>query len=128
MQDFDKLLLKAVDEALASLGDSVKQMFYYHLEKSFGLRKEDVPKRIKAFAQVIEAIFGPGAYYLESLIVKRLYEKTGVVFKWDKSKPFGFADYVAEAKRFFREKNRINGIETAILCEASELPTYKKMN
>lgn len=126
MTDFDKLLLEAVDEASVSLGCSVKQMFYFHLEKSFGLRKEDVPKRIRTFAQVIEAIFGPGAYYLESLIMKRLHEKVGIVFKWNESKPFGFADYVAEAKRCFRKKNRIKAIETVILCEESELPKSKE--
>lgn len=63
MLDFHKLLLEAVDEILVSSGDSAKQISYFHLKKSFGLRKEDVPKRIGTFARFIEGIFGPGDYY-----------------------------------------------------------------
>lgn len=110
-ENFDKLLLEAVDEALASLGDSVKQAVYFHLEKSFGIKKEDVPNRIGDFAQVVENIFGPGASYLESSIMKRLYEKVRVVFEWGESKPFGFADYIAEAKKLFQEKNKVEAME-----------------
>jgi len=110
-EKFDKLLLEAVDEALASLGDSVKQAVYFHLEKSFGIKKKEIPNRIRTFAQAVENIFGPGTYYLESSIMKRLYEKVGVVLKWDESKPFGFADYIAEAKRVFQEKNRVKVTE-----------------
>ena len=109
--DFDKLLLEAVDEALVALGDSVKQAVYFHLEKSFGIKKKEIPNRIRTFAQAVENIFGPGAYYLESSIIKQLYERVGVVFEWNESKPFGFADYVAEAKKVFQEKNRVKVIE-----------------
>lgn len=103
-RDFDKLLLKTVDEGLSSLGETSKQAIYFHLEKSFNIKKNEIPHKIETFAEAIEKIFGLGANFLEILIMKRLYEKIGGRFKWHKSLDFAFAEYVAAAKRCFLEK------------------------
>ena len=102
--DFEKLLLEAVDEGLASLGESSKQAIYFHLERSFNVKKKEVPHKIETFAKAIEKIFGLGANFLEILIAKKLYEKVGGVFEWHESTEFAFTMYVAAAKRVFREK------------------------
>jgi len=41
--EFDRLLLEAVDEGLMSLGESVRQVIYYHLEKNNSLRRDAIP-------------------------------------------------------------------------------------
>lgn len=106
--DFEKLLLEAIDESFSSLGESAKRSIYFRLEKSFSIKKENIPNRLVAFAQAIEKIFGSGANLLEISIMKKLHEKVGTNFEWDKLKSFGFAGYITETKRYFQEKNRVN--------------------
>jgi hypothetical protein len=76
--NFSKILLAAVEESLSSLGDSPKEAILFHLESSFNIKKEHIPENITEFTKALENIFGPGATYLEKLIVKRLYEKLGL--------------------------------------------------
>lgn len=78
--NFSKILLVAVEEGLSSLGDSPKQAILFHLETSFKIKREHIPANLTEFAKALEGIFGPGASYLEKLIVKRLYEKLGIEF------------------------------------------------
>jgi len=115
--DFEKLMLEAIDEGLSSLGESSKQAIYFHLEKTFDIKREEITDRLSAFSQAIENIFGVGAGCLEILIMQRLYEKVGGILRWDKKKGFSFAEYVTIAKRSFREKSRINTIKELVDCE-----------
>jgi hypothetical protein len=103
-QDFEKLLLEAIDEGLSSLGESSKQAIYYHLEKSFNLKKQEIPYSIEAFTGAIEKIFGLGANFLEILIMKRLYEKMGRNFKLRTSKNLEFIEYITAARQSFLKK------------------------
>jgi hypothetical protein len=119
-KDFEKLVLDAVDEGLSSLGDSSKQAIYFHLEKSFDIRREDIPDRLGAFTQAIENIFGAGASCLEVLIMQRLHEKVGGVLEWNKSTGFSFTEYVTVARRSFLEKTRIKTIDELVECEEEE--------
>ena len=115
--DFEKLMLEAIDEGLSSLGESSKQAIYFHLEKTFDIKREEIPDRLSAFSQAIENIFGVGAGCLEILIMQRLYEKVGGILRWDKKKGFSFVEYVTIAKRSFREKSRIRTIKELVDCE-----------
>lgn len=116
-RNFEKLLLEAVDEGLSSLGEPSKQAIYFHLEKRFNIKKKEIPYKIETFAKAIEKIFGLGANFLEILVMKRLYEKTGEVFEWHESTEFTFTKYVAVAKRVFREKKENKKIEDLVECE-----------
>lgn len=99
---FECLLIKAVDEGLECLGSSVKCSIYFHLENSFGLKKDEIPKKPKDFSQNLEALFKDGSNYIEKLILKRLYENVGLEFKYREN--YGFADYVDEVKRLLARK------------------------
>lgn len=96
--NFERLLLEAVDEALASIGESPKQAIYFHLENHFDIQKQEIPGKIEAFAFGIEKIFGLGANFLESLILKRLYEKTRLTDK-DSFKGLTFIEAVSAVKQ-----------------------------
>jgi hypothetical protein len=119
-RDFERLLLEAIDEGLSSLGESSKQTIYYHLERSFNLRREDIPTRIIAFTQAIENIFGVGASFVEILIMKKLYEKIGGTLIWNESERFGFMEYLTKARRTFDNKNTIRTVEELIECEETK--------
>lgn len=105
--DFEKLLIEAVDEGLSSLGASSRQAIYFHLEKEFNIKKRGIPRKIDVFADAIEKIFGPGADFLEILIMKRLHEKIGGVFELQEHMDLAFIDYVAAANRSLVKKNRV---------------------
>lgn len=74
---FEELLLKTIDEEFSSLGSKCKQAIYFHLEKSFKIKKGDIPYRIKEFQEAIENIFGAGAKVLQIRIMKNLFKKIG---------------------------------------------------
>lgn len=97
--DFEKILLEAVDEGLAAMGESSKQAVYYHLEKGFDLKREKIPRKIEAFILAIEKLFGMGASFLEKLILKGLYEKTGLKSEENSFKNLTFVETVAAVKK-----------------------------
>lgn len=98
---FDRLLLEAVDEALASLGDSAKQAIYFYLEDKFKIARNEIPQRVEDFADGLQKIFGIGARFLEILIMKRLHERIESPLEWDESKELVFVEYIAAAKHSF---------------------------
>lgn len=100
-----KILLEAVDEGLSSLGDSPKQAIFFHLENTFKIKKEKIPANLREFEKALERIFGPGAPYLEKLIVKRLYEKLGLEFEEIES--WNFLEYVNNLKECLSNRRGI---------------------
>lgn len=94
--EFNDILLSAVDESLCLLGDSSKQAILFHLETSFQMKEENIPSNLTEFKKALDSIFGPGASYLEKIIVKRLHEKLGLRF--EESKNTDFLEYVETAK------------------------------
>ncbi len=103
---FDELLLEAIDEALASLGESAKQSIYFHLQNKFKVSKTEIPNHIKEFAEGLEKIFGVGAQFLEILVMKKLYERIGKPLEWSEDKEFIFVNYVDAARQSFRKASR----------------------
>lgn len=118
--DFERLLIKAVDQALSSLGESSKQAIYFYLDKNFSIEKQEIPHKIEPFEEALEEVFGDGASFLEVLIMKRLYETIGGNLQWKDSQEFTFTEYVTVAKRVFRERKQIKVTERAIKCEEAE--------
>lgn len=95
--EFDRLLLEAVDEGLMSLGESVRQVIYYHLEKNNSLRRDAIPGKLEDFSSGLERIFGAGGKVIQKIIVNLLYSRLGLEFV--EKADYKFADYVNEAKR-----------------------------
>ena len=81
-KSFQQILLEAIDEALASLGENVKTSIYFHLEDSFNVKRQDIPQKTDDFSDALERIFGLGAKHLELLFIKSLHAKIGVTCKW----------------------------------------------
>ncbi len=99
IDDFNGILISAVDEGLSSLGDSSKQAIFYHLKASFHVSKGSIPTNIRGFKNAIEDIFGPGASFLERIIEARLQKKLGLNLG-DKECP-DFLTCVENAKKMF---------------------------
>ena len=104
-KSFERLLLKAIDEGLFSLGDSPKRVVYFYIEKKFNIKKRDIPYKVEEFVDALEKIFGLGAKFLEILIIRRLYEKVGQIFEWnERHTDLTFTEYVAAARRSYLKK------------------------
>jgi hypothetical protein len=101
---FDKLLVSAIDEALNSLGESVKHSIYFHIENNFKVPRDKIPENLAEFQGGLEKIFGEGAQFIEIMIMKNLHTKIGLPLKM-KSKQLEFVEYVDAAKEVFNKKN-----------------------
>jgi len=110
-RDFEKCVVEAVDESLSSLGNSSKQAIYFHLEKSFSIKRQEIPNRINDFADALEKIFGLGANFLEILIIERLNEKTGQNIKRQAPKSLTLAEYVKTVENNLSHKRATAKIE-----------------
>jgi hypothetical protein len=102
-REFDKLLLSAIDEALNSLGESVKQSIYFHIEKKFSVARNEIPENLAEFQGGLEKIFGAGAQFIEILIMKNLHSKIGRPLIMG-SEQLEFVEYVDAAKEGFLQK------------------------
>ena len=101
---FKRILLEVVDDALASLGESARQAIYFHLETKFGLPKSEIPSHLEDFDSGLEKIFGPGARFLEIMIMRKLHAKLNQPMLWDEDKGPLFVDYVSAARQSFLKK------------------------
>lgn len=98
-KDFQKTILEAIEEGLSTLGESPKQAILFHLENTFKLRQEEIPKNLTEFKKALEKIFGPGASYLERLILERLCDKLNLDFERIKTENSDFLDNVEKLKK-----------------------------
>jgi hypothetical protein len=102
-REFNKLLVSAIDEALNSLGASVKQSIYFHIENKFSVTRNEIPENLVEFQGGLEKIFGTGARFIEILIMKNLHSKIGLPLKME-SEQLEFVKYVDAAKEGFLKK------------------------
>jgi hypothetical protein len=116
--DFEQLLLQAIDESLSSLGESSRQAIYYHLEKNFAIKKEQIPEKIEPFEDALKRIFGIGADFIETLIMKRLAEKVEPGANWQNPEIIRLSECVVTTKRSFLKKKNAQKIEVEMgQCE-----------
>lgn len=131
---FEKLFMEAIDEGLGTLGESGKHMIFFHLEKSYSIKKHEIPKKPEAFAKGLEKIFGAGASVLEKLIVKSLCSKLELSYEDVESR--SFADYVRYVKEA-RENDSNSSApsnqrshevksfqQSSLLCMETEMENY----
>jgi len=82
-ENFDQMLLEAIDQGLSGLGGAGKASIYIHLEGLYNIRKQEIPNKLDDFSNALQRIFGLGARHLEILIMKNLHEKVGCLCKLD---------------------------------------------
>lgn len=78
------MLLEAVDEALNTLGESIKKSVYFHLEETYRIKRVEIPDRTSEFSDALEKMFGLGSRYLEILVMKKFYPKIQITCDWPK--------------------------------------------
>lgn len=73
-----KILQEAVEEGLSVLGESGKRATMFHMKNTFEIKIEDASFNIKEFTDALRVIFGPGAIFLEQIILEKLCNKIGL--------------------------------------------------
>jgi len=94
-------IMEAVDECLASFGDSVRQVVYFQLQSNYNVPKQEIPTKIEEFAEAIEAIFGIGAQLIEMKIIEKLHSKVNGFLYVPKDEDFRLKDYVQNLRCFW---------------------------
>jgi hypothetical protein len=118
---FEDVLLEAIDKALSTLGENVKNVIYFHLAQKFLIARQEIPYRIEDFADVLEQIFGVGARNLEILIMAKLHEKINCIYEWNGPKwlipNLTFSQYVELLRLSYEDRSKIGEIEVWVNAE-----------
>jgi hypothetical protein len=100
IEEFRKALLKAVDDGLLVIGESARDALLYHMERSFGIRHQEIPERLEGFHEALGDLLGAGARVVETLIAKNLYDALGLNFEGHENWTIiDYVSYAANAKR-----------------------------
>jgi hypothetical protein len=95
-KDIERILAESVEEGLKVLGDSGKQAILFYLEKSFSLKKHEIPQKPEAFFDGLRKIFGEGAHVIQKVILENFYSKLGL--KYEEKENYTFVDYLKDVK------------------------------
>jgi len=87
----NKALIDAVDSGLLVLGENSRKAIYFHLEKTFKIKREEIAIKFEEFKEALESIFGPGAEIIKTVIIKELQIKLDLNFEEKRS--FELASY-----------------------------------
>ena len=101
---FDAIITETVDEIFSSFGHTCKQALYFQLEKTFKIKKQEIPLKIEDFADAMEQIFGIGAKIIETKMIEMLHKKAKDFVYFPKNEDLVFTEYVASLRRFYEHK------------------------
>jgi hypothetical protein len=108
--EFDELLLEAIEEVLHSLGEPVKNSLLINLQNKYFIKKEEIPKKIGDFSNVLHLIFGHmGAIRLEKKFINILNTKIIATYNIPECKSaidlaindWTFKDYILDIRQKF---------------------------
>jgi hypothetical protein len=76
---FNEILMESIDEILAAIGGSAKEMIYLCL-KERGISKDQIPYRIDDFVETLRSILGAGVKHIELYLIKQIEAKTTISY------------------------------------------------
>ena len=90
-------LLHAIDDGLAVPGEIVRTAIYDRIERSYQLRREEIPEKLPTFHKALEDLLGASAKVMEKVIAKNLYNQVGIEFT--PKKDWTIMDYVKHIEK-----------------------------
>ena len=73
-------MVQAVDEALLVPGEIVRTAIYERIERSYQLRREEIPDHFETFHKALQDLLGASANVMEKLIAKSIYRRLELNF------------------------------------------------
>lgn len=93
-----EILLQAVDDGLWVLGEIVRAAIYERIERSYQLKRKEIPEELHTFHRALRGLLGVrSAKVVEKLIAKSLYSRLGLNFT--ACEDWILVDYVNHAKK-----------------------------
>ncbi len=94
---FREVLLQAIDDGLLVPGEIVRAAIYDRVERSYQIRREEIPEKLELFHKALRDLLAAGGEVLERLIAKSLYRRLDLNFTQHEN--WTLLDYVDEAKK-----------------------------
>ena len=95
--DLRRNILLAIDEGLLVLGEIVRVAIYERLERSYQLKREEIPESLVSFQKALGELLGSPAVVIGKVIAKDLYRRLGLDFQ--ERRGWTLVDYVNNAKK-----------------------------
>jgi hypothetical protein len=92
-----RALLDAIDFALLAPGEIVRAAIYERIERSYQVRREEIPDNLDTFHKALQELLGKSAEVIRRLIVKNLYSRLDL--KFTEHENWTLVDYVRCAKK-----------------------------
>ena len=92
-----RALLDAIDFGLLAPGEIVRATIYERIERSYQVRREEIPDNLDTFHKALQELLGKSAEVVRRLIAKNLYNRLDL--KFTKHENWTLADYVRYAKK-----------------------------
>jgi len=102
-EEFKAVIIESVDESLASFSNLDKQAVYLHLEKTYNIKKQEIPSKMDNFADAIEQMFGIGAKLVEMRIIEALHKRIPEFVFFPIKREIGFKEYLASLRTFLSQ-------------------------
>ena len=95
--EFNAILLSALDDALLALGEIVRKTIYECLETRNQVRRDQMLEKLQAFQQGLHELLGEGAVVIEKQAMKNLYHRLRLDFVEHNN--WTLVEYVHDAKK-----------------------------
>ncbi|MEM3356648.1 MAG: hypothetical protein QW166_02350 [Candidatus Bathyarchaeia archaeon] len=102
---FENTLIDAVDTALATFSQTCMQTIYSHLEKTFKIKRQEIPRKTKEFAEALEQIFGESSKIIEIRIIEELHKRHQNFVHFPKKRKLNFIEYLTDLQAFTQNTN-----------------------
>jgi hypothetical protein len=102
--EVSRVLAQALDDGLSVPGEIVRPAIYDRIEKSYGLKREDIPEKLEVFHRALEGLMGESAKVMEKLIAKKLCSHLGLDFAHHDG--WALVEYVNHAREVKRDDSR----------------------
>ncbi|MEM3079997.1 MAG: hypothetical protein QXF21_06770 [Thermoproteota archaeon] len=100
-KELDRKIWEEIDQALLILGKDARRLIYEHMERTSGVARLDVSRKLDALNEAFLSLMGQFAKkVIEETIAERLYNSLGLEFK--RREGWTLIEYVKEAKRMIR--------------------------
>jgi hypothetical protein len=100
----DEKVSKVVDRVLTQVfGKEATLLIYRHLEHNYGLKRNEIGKRIDVFAQGLEAFLRSGAYVIERKILGDIASSYGSLRKLETPEISDDCNFVSQMKLYMHK-------------------------
>lgn len=73
-------MFHATDHGLLALGEIVRDTIYQRIERTYQVKRNEIPEKLEPFHKALQGTLGAGAKVIERLIAKNLYSQLDLNF------------------------------------------------